>query len=318
MTPAGGQLRVTVAGTPTGPTFGYEGEEPSPGASWAQLPKATILAEPSETLATVLDRAAEALGVIVPPVVTKIRANLRAEEGEPAAPSERVSDGLYYAAFHLPDDDEPRQVPEGMLRRDARSRRPTVLVVRDPDGRALWRRPPFAATIGELLDAHAVGLLEGDPLEPYLVLSIPQGAVDVLSEWRHLQDALETGWQLRGAALELITLFSFIAAVRTWIRRHSAKAAEAVERNAPDWAARGAAPEDLRSLLASRPRRGSEIAALLGCSEGEAEAILWGLGFSPQRDGSWTLRRSAAARIRGFLDRLARRLRHGGGWPAGR
>jgi hypothetical protein len=303
------KLRVVVAGTPTGPTFAYEGTEPSPGASWAELPKATILADPGETLGSVLGRAAGELGVIVPFEVVRINANIRAQEGKPPQPAAGVADGLWYAAFHRPDDDEPPEVPEGSRRRDARSRRPTVLVVRDSQGRALWRRPPFTATMGELVDAHQVGLLVGDPLKPYLVLSIPQGLVDVLGEWRHLQEALEAGWQLRGAALELITLFSFLGAVRRRLRRRSADAARVVERNAPDWAARGAAPEDLRRLLASRPRRGSEIAALLGCSEAEAEAILWGLGFTPRDDGTWTPRLSAGDRLRSRVYGLTDRLR---------
>jgi hypothetical protein len=285
------KLRIVVAGTATGPTFAYKGTEPSPGASWPELPKATILTDPGETLGSVLGRAADELGVIVPPEVLRIHANIRAQEGKPPQPAAGVAEGLYYAAFHRPDDDEPPEVPEGMARRDERSRKHTVLVVRDSDGHALWRRPPFTVTMGELVDAHAVGLLEGDPLEPYLVLTIPQGGIGGYAEWQQLQQALEAAWHLRGLFGELITYLSFFGAVSRWVKRRSNKGAEVVEKHSTDWARRGAAPADLENLLAARPRRSSEIAALLGCSTEEAEAILWALGFVPRKDGTWIRRR---------------------------
>lgn len=304
------RLTVTVAGTPTGPTFSYRGEEPAPGATWAQLPKATIVADPSDTLRVVLGHAADALGVVVPPEIRRIHANIREQEGKPAAREEGVTDGLFYAAFRRPDDDEPPEVPEGTLRRDARSRKRTVVVVRDSAGRAVWRRPPLDATIGELLDAREVGLLDEDPLQAYLVLTIPQGSIGVLGEWQQFQQGLEAAWHLRGLVAEAITYVSFIGWVRNWAKRRSGVAAQVVEKNSPDWAKRGAAPPDLLNLLAAKPRDTGEIAALLGCSAAEAEAILWSLGFTPEKAGGpWIHRGGALTRIMQYREAAGKRLR---------
>jgi hypothetical protein len=284
-------LLATVAGTPAGQgIFQYDKGGPDWHAPWADLPKAELVVTPDESLRRVLTRAAEELGVSLTAGAARAHEHNRPSGSAPSGP-EAVIETTAYVAFHRPDDDDPPEVPEGMARRDERSRKHTVLVVRDGEGRAVWRRPPLDATIGELLDAGEAGLLEGDPLELYLVLSIPQGGIGGYAEWQQLQQALEAAWHLRGLFGELITYLSFIGAVSRWAKRRSNKGAEAVERHSADWARRGAAPADLENLLAARPRGSTEVAALLGCSREEAEAILWALGFVPRKDGTWIRRR---------------------------
>lgn len=286
------RLVVTVAGMAAGQgLFQYDGKGPAWDATWDELPKTTVSAEPDEPLRSVLRRGAHALGVSVSPAVRRARAELREQEGKPPL-DEEVTDMLVYAAFHRGDDDEAGDGTEGTLRRDARSRKRTVLVVRDAAGHAVWRRPPFDATMAELVDAHDVGLLDGDPLQVYLVLVIPQGEMGVLGEWSQFQENLEIAWHLTGVAAQIAGAFSFIEAVRRFAERRSGKAAEAVKKNSTAWAERGGAPADLKQLLASQPRDSAETAALLGCSEAEAEAILWGLGFTPETgSGRWAHRR---------------------------
>ena len=228
------------------------------------------------------------MGVSLSRSVRESRDAADAASGVGLARAEQLADMLVYAAFRHEDDDERTQGAYGFLRREEPDRRHTVIVVRDQAGRAVWRRPPFEATIAELVDAHKLGLLEGDPLRPYLVLVIPQGEIGLLGEWTQLQQQLETAWHLTGALATVLGVFSGIDWVKKQLARHSGAAGEVVKTHAPDWKSRGAAPRDLRELIASRPRSTEEIAALLDCTETEAEAILWALGFAPRGpEGTW-------------------------------
>ena len=284
-------LTVRVLGTPPGQgLFEYASGAPDWHAPSGELPHVTVRAAPRDSLRNVLTRGAEALGVTLTPMADRAHASNREGDGT-LSPAETVVEMIAYAAFYRADDDEPGDGTEGVIRRDSRSRKHTVLIVRDPAGHAVWRRPPFDATMAELIDAHEAGLLEGDPLRPYLVLVIPQGVTGLPGEWPQLQQQLEAAWHLSGIAAQIAGALSFIEVVRRFIQRRSGKAAEVVAKNSSDWAQRGAAPADLRELLASKPRSSAEIAALLGCSESETEAILWALGFSPRaQDGAWISR----------------------------
>jgi hypothetical protein len=153
-------------------------------------------------------------------------------------------------------------------------------VVRDDHGRAIWRRPGLDATLGELLDAAEHGLIDGDPLQPYLIPSVPQGDAGGLDAWINFKDALLIFWSIANAAATAhgaLGLRDRLAEVR---RRRRPELTDVVQQYAPGWSERGAAPSDLRQLLASCPRSSAEIASLLGCSTREAEALLWGLGFT--------------------------------------
>jgi hypothetical protein len=62
------------------------------------------------------------------------------------------------------------------------------------------------------------------------------------------------------------------------------------------WELRLARPQDLFEYLSARPRTTAEVASLLGCSDPEAGALLWGLGFA--HDGRvWTSAGDEAARV---------------------
>jgi hypothetical protein len=288
------QLTVSVAGTPAGQgLFQYDSGGPDWHAPWEQLPKVVVPAKPQDSLRDVLVRGAEALGVSLTPMASKAH-DANRKGAAPSSVAEAVVDMIAYAAFRREDDDEKGDGTEGVLRREARSRKHLVLAVRDSAGHALWRRPPFTATMAELIDAYEVGLLQGDPLRPYLVLVIPQGGIGLIAEWQQLQQSLEAAWHLSGVAAQIAGAFSFFGFVNRFIQRNSGEAARAIERNSPDWTQRGAAPADLEELLATKPWRSAEVAALLGCSESEAEAILWGLGFTPQGDGGPWVHRSGS------------------------
>lgn len=288
-----GSVQVTVAATENAlRIFDVPGGGAAHGAHWDELPKTTVLADPTETLREVLRRAANDLGIDVAAEVKKIHSKLRAERGE-APHEDKVVDRIAFAEFRRPDDDEPVD-ERGTLRRLARLKGCGVVVVRDAQGHAVWRRPPFAATMAELIDAAEAGLLDGDPLQPYLVLVVPQGDFGTLGEWHEFATQLQLLWEISGALAQVAGAWGFVELLRKVAGRRSAEVARTVEENAVAWSERGARPSDLVELLEQRPRSGESIAALLGCSLGEAEAVLWGLGCT--RDGElWVYRGDQAA-----------------------
>jgi hypothetical protein len=284
----GSDLTVTVVGTAAGQgIFRYWDDGPDWHAPWEKLPKVEVKARPTDSLGSILEQAAEMLGVSLTPGAERAHRGTQGG-GSATTPAKAVLETLTYAGFRRGDDDLPGDGREGVIRRDSRARKHTVLVVRDSEGRAVWRRPPFTATVGELVDAAEVGLLDGDPLCPYLILVIPQGLVGPLGDWAQLRQELEAIWILSGIAAQIAGALSFIGFVRRFVERHSGRAAKAVERNSAGWAERGASPADLDELLTSKPRTTAEVAALLGCAEAEAEAILWAFGLVLGGDGIWT------------------------------
>lgn len=287
MNDRGSDLSVTVVGTAAGQgVFQYRNGGPDWDASWAELPKEQIRAKPTDSLGSVLERAAGELGVTLTPGAE--RAHRRNQAGNGAnTPAGAVLAMLAYAGFRRADDDLPGDGREGSVRRDSQARKHTVLLVRDSERRIVWRRPAFAVTMGELIDAAEAGLLEGDPLCPYLILTIPQGIIGLPGDWAQLRQELEAIWTLSGIAAQIAGALSFLGFVRRYAVRHSGRAAKAVEKHSAAWAERGASPADLNRLLASGPWTTAEVAALLGCTELEAEAILWAFGFSLENDGTW-------------------------------
>jgi hypothetical protein len=62
---------------------------------------------------------------------------------------------------------------------------------------------------------------------------------------------------------------------------------ESAHDHAADWQARGGDPAALAAFLAQRASSTQELSGLLGCSDAQAEAILWSFGFGQGEDGRW-------------------------------
>lgn len=246
---------------------------------WDELPKVEVRAETSETIREALRRAGRLLGVAMTPMFVDTQQQVEEEEGiEPGTRSVDPADQLIYLLLRDAGDDEVVAVhdPEFPVRgRDARLWS-EVAVVPDDRGRATWRRPALDATLGELLNAADQGLVDGDPLQPYLIPSIPQGDLGVLTEWISFTHVMTVA----GVIATVDGVLGMGDRLRELRRRRTPDLQTIVERHQTDWAARGAAPTDLIRLLASAERTTAEISALLGCSEEDATAILWGFGFT--------------------------------------
>lgn len=148
--------------------------------------------------------------------------------------------------------------------------------------------------MAELQDAASAKLLDGDPLQPYLVLVIPQADFGGIAEWQQFVDLLKILWDATGVLDRIAGGCAFFELFRQVRSRRSAKAIEAINSNSGKWSERGGRPSDLVALVARKPRRATEIAGLLGCDVDEAEAVLWALGCAP--DGEmWTYRGDPAA-----------------------
>lgn len=272
---------------------------PEPGTPWSDLDRVTIAASGTDSLRDVMRRACEAFEVTVTAMAQEAHASNQAEQGETPRPVD-AADLLVWAAFRRDDDDQV--VADGeytALQRDTRLRT-DLFVVRDSAGRAVWRRPGLDASMSELIDADSHGLVAGDPLQAYLVPSIPQGDPGMLGEWHSFAEALRVLWDVARDAATVGGVAGLAELLRRIVRRRSDTVPASVETNSSSWAERGAAPVDLFRFLISTDWTSDEIAALLGCPAAEAEALLWGLGFvhEPSSD-LWIYRGDAVGRLLG-------------------
>lgn len=271
-----------------------EARRPS-GAAFSELPAVTVSAEGEETLRAALGRAGDRLGVGMLDTEKAYQRQSRAHRrwfrrkvrdrreiiSDPRNrdPGRRFEDQLRFAAFVLPGDEEAG--PAVLRNKSLHLRRAATV---DVIGLARWDVHPLDARIDDLVRAGDAGLLDGDPRRPYLIVAVPAGDPGVFSAtWGALEEAFEIIW----AAVSVTgTGYSAIKGFQA-VRERFGKAKTVVELRRGDWENRGARPSDLSVVLASRPRTSAEVAALLGCSGVEAEALMWGLGFEQADDRRW-------------------------------
>jgi hypothetical protein len=263
----GEALLVTVAAV--GPKFGWPQfdvfrgpslEDQAPDVRYCDRLKAEIPARPDTPLGEVIDSAAAKWGI--------------------SFPQGRVATALTGIVFYEASDKQGmRWRPEPW---------PSTVRIVDAAGRPSWRTWWPYIHIDELLAASEGGLIDGDPLRPYLWPLIPQGAVDaefiatlwtLWQAWEHILAGRET---LRVAQ----SMLARLGLGRTVIQSDHAA-----------WRQRLARPNDLFDYLAATGRSSEEVAGLLGCSVEEAEAVLWALGFVFDADLGWTPGKDTAGRL---------------------
>jgi hypothetical protein len=264
-----------------------------PDAAFSELPRTTVLAAEHESLRAVLGRAGDSLGVglLQRERATSRMGRGRLGRGRPPSweqvtsdprnrdPHGRFEEYLRLAAFVRPGDED--KGPAVVRHKGLHLRRVATV---GTEGLVRWDKPPLEAAIGELARAGEAGLLDGDPLRPYLIVAVPAGDLGVIgTSWDAFEDAFQIVW----AAISAIgTAYSASQAMRA-IKDRLTGAKRVLDARRTEWAARGGRPSDLPDVLGAKPRFPVEVAALLGCSESEAEALMWGFGFHAGPDGRW-------------------------------
>jgi hypothetical protein len=221
--------------------------------------KLVVDAEEHDTLATVLGRAARQLGIDEMPW------------GDP------VEQGIAFCAFHKDEDHD------GWNRKLE-----TEVTLVDQQGRAVWGIYFKAdeVTVAELVRAGEQAALNGDPLRPYLILS-PSIGNGFFLPWVVLGGGLKLLWDFLETVSTIEDTLSFGERVIEAARDRLGRGREVVEEHYPNWAERGGTPVGLMKFLRQRNWATPDLAQLLGCTEQEAEAVLWALGYSKAESGLW-------------------------------
>lgn len=224
----------------------------------------------TETLADIVNRASDELDIPLP-------------EAEWVPPPERLSDLLSYSALY--HREERFGIPSFT------HTFPTV----DEDGGARLAVPWAEVQYAQLLQSSDRGLVDGDVSRPYIFLPTAFGDFPGFG-WPDVVAALKVFWQATeytATALGAVTGTHWIIERLNGIRRRTHTRRALVEKYSSGWNDRGAAPADLDKLLSLRAWKSEELAALLGCTKEEAEAILWALGASYNHaDARWYRDRS--------------------------
>jgi hypothetical protein len=207
--------------------------------SWVARPKVGLEVSAEETLADLLDRAAEAFQAL------------------PFSPFERPSEFVHWVAF---EDDSGKSLWE---------RRVSELTLIDEHGEVVWGVRDWAAvSYRQLQLSAAAGLLPGDATRIYFIRQIPQGGGYLgVESWRLFVEL----WHVADHELETLGRLAELAAGGHLAWKLLRKAIAAVERHWPRWNQHGATPGSLPNALTTTDDE--ELAERLGCSPAEAEAV---------------------------------------------
>jgi hypothetical protein len=113
---------------------------------------------------------------------------------------------------------------------------------------------------------------------------VGNGAVPDWETVKAIWDALDFVLGVIGATT---TLNEVRKRVADRLRRKVKRASQTIERHSGDWESRRGDPVALNQWLADRVWSSADVASALGCSEAEAEAVLWSFGFEHSASCVW-------------------------------
>jgi hypothetical protein len=186
-------------------------------------------------------------------------------------------------AFYKPEDEEafaPRAMPRLHW---------AQMVLVDEDGRAVFGvSDQRTIRIADLLRAAEAGVIDGDPLRPYLIIEPGWGDAPP-PDWPTVLIGLQIAWDVLEKIATVGGAWAFAEAIRQRLSDRISAGKKAADHH-QEWAQRGTRPFQFLALVLTRDWKTEELAQLLGCSTLEAEAVLWILGFSYDEDrGIWCL-----------------------------
>jgi hypothetical protein len=246
---------------------------------WDERMKAVLDVDDEESLASVMQRAKREFDL--KPRVLRSRGVF-----EEMAP-EGVAGLPYFFRFYEADNDPP-------LAQRGSSLFAFNLETIDQQGRAHWNRKSDEIPFGDLVRAGDAGLLNGDPLRPYLVLSLPQGGGGVLTDaW----NVLQTVWTIMGGLTGTIA-FAKLTATQTSRLKEMLQRGSVVHKKAEDWTSRGGGPYEIRKTIERHPWAPDDMRALLDVdTDDEAVAVLELFGAARNDDGTYSLADTAEASL---------------------
>jgi hypothetical protein len=193
---------------------------------------------------------------------------------EMGAPDWAVNTPAFDIGFYRPDDEDGVEGNWSWF-----------ISLVDGEGRARWTYPVNDVTFAEVVRAAEAGAVQGDPTRIHVAMT-PQIGDGVLPMWPEIIEAyrlLKEVLEVLGAPGALYASYQLIKAMRD----KSGKAVESLERRSSGWEERGGNPHLFEEWLDDHAWDPKDLALLLDCSDDEAEAVLWAMGFGAAQDGRW-------------------------------
>jgi hypothetical protein len=282
-------VTIAVFGDPAKP-FGEgvpwpdEWEKP-----YRDRPKIETIASPQDTLGHVLRVAMDELHV--PP------ARWVDEFGEQAM-EDPFPHGLPFVAFYKPEDEERFVGPFE-----------SSVPILDARQRVIFSAYNFdEITFAQLIEAADATALDGDPLRPWLILHHQVGN-GLLADWGTLVNLWDLAWYVLDHIDTLLGVgggaYAAKHAIIDRLRARTKGGRDAAARRGRQWIEeQSASPSEIAAFLARVPRTTEQVAGLLGCTDVEAEAILWAFGLARDPDsGLWKPGEDEEAKmLRGNVD----------------
>ena len=191
----------------------HEFDSFDPAGPYANKPKISVTTRYVETLAEVIDRAADGLGLQLGPAHEKYLID-------------RVSQWLARMGFYRPEDD-------GAFEMQLMDGWPYLLPIAKETGQ-VEKIPWGEVTYRQLLVSSSLGLIEGDVLRPYISGSMPQGnAHEVVEAAKVTADAIRHAYALlpqTQSAVDNAMRFAFLAAIvktfNSWRKKRAERRAD--------------------------------------------------------------------------------------------
>jgi hypothetical protein len=234
--------------------------------------KVVIDASPQTPFSDVLESAASALSLEPP-------------EGHHF---KRFSASHNRVAFYKPDDDHG-------IARDVWAL--GELAVLDRYGHAVFGvHDNRTITIDQLIRTANAGLLDGDPLHPYLIIESPYGDAPPI-DLATFRQALDVLWDVVSAVSTAGGAIAFGKYVLDGVRHRLAAARQGLNGEWPDLAQRLQRPDQLWRVVLQRPWTTEELAQVLDCRPEHVDALLTGSGLDKDDQGLWRVAEGEDARL---------------------
>ncbi len=196
---------------------------------------------------------------------------------------DRPVEQVHFVAFYEPEDEGGNTVQQ-------RWTYAHNLVVVTDDQRIRWHVPLEEARLADLVRAAEHGLVDGDPLRPYIVLQPPAGN-GLLFVWAMFTTALSIAANIEGT----------IQGIER-IKRKLAAGKKVIDEHFLDWSERGGDPLAVAATLRRQPWKTDELALLLGVQPIEVEPLMELYGFARNDEGLWLSSEEEEARLLRLLE----------------